>query len=524
MPDMQYHPNWTSAAFARVLYHLIEVAPEKPKTKVAAASGYTGSDHSDFAVFKGTEFDIAEFIALMMFMRASLSAEFDLYRRKAITVIRSHLQSRDICKAIRIAAPADRYLDDGRLSIFEPGQPIHLRTLDGICGRSLMMSEFSKMISTGEPIIYVTDMSQKYESQLPPCPRKILTVGPVDQEMISLVLAFEFGGEGEVEHPVPAEADFSHVRPFDLVCACHADDRQGAIRFLMDLPQTARPDDEDEDDDVVPDIPASVADLDDLVGYGEAKVAAQDLLDALSAYRSGELDWSDVPRGLLLIGPPGTGKTELGRAMSRTAGVSFVAGSYSEWQGRGHLGDFLKAMTMTFTEAKAMKPTVLFLDELDSFQRSEGRNSSYDQKAVKGLLEQLDGIRGREGVIVVGAANELDRIPPAICRSGRFDTIVTIPLPSRSDLAVIFKQHLRPGEDAIDVEACAVQAMGRTGADCAAAIRRGRATARRKRRKLITQDILDVLTGDCATCPLMSCCAWLFTNVGTLSSGIRTRS
>jgi len=494
MPDTQYHPNWTSAAFAKMLYHLIEVAPEKPTTKIAAASGYTGADHSDFSVFKGTEFDVGPLIALMMFMRAATNAEFDLYGRKAITVVRSHLQSRDIAMAIRIAAPADRYLDSGVSKSFEPGKAIHLRTLDGICGRSLMMSEFSKMISTGEPIIYLTDMSQKYESQLPLCPRKTLTVGPVDQEMISLVLAFEFGGEGAAEHPVPAGVDFTHVRPFDLVCACHAEDRQGAIQFLMDLPQTGHPEDDD-DDDVVADIPASVAGLDDLVGYGEAKTAAQDLLDALAAYRSGELDWSDVPRGLLLIGPPGAGKTELGRAMSGTAGVSFVAGSYSEWQAQGHLGDFLKAMARTFAEARDARPAVLFIDEVDAFQQSEGKNSSYDVKATKGMLEQLDGIRGREGVIVVGAANELDRIPPAIRRSGRFDTIVTIPLPSRSDLAVIFRQHLKPDERDIDLEACAIRAMGRTGADCAAAIRKGRATARRKRRRLITQDILDVLAG-----------------------------
>ncbi|MBP0483624.1 hypothetical protein [Sagittula salina] len=72
---------------------------------------------------------------------------------------------------------------------------------------------------------------------------------------------------------------------------------------------------------------------------------------------------------------------------------------------------------------------------------------------------------------------------------------MTIPLPSRTDLAVIFRQHLQPGESEIDVEACAVRAMGRTGADCAAIIRKGRATARRKRRRLITQDILDELAG-----------------------------
>ncbi|OCX62535.1 hypothetical protein BFP70_13690 [Thioclava sp. SK-1] len=496
MPDTQHHPSWTSAVFAKILYHLIEVAPEKPKTKLAAASGRTGSLHSDFAVFKDPDFDLGQFIALMMFMRASLNAEFDIFGHKAITVVRSHLQSGDLTKAIRIAAPADRYLDCDLPKDCGPKKRVHLRMLEGQCRQDLMIYEFSLMLSTGEPIVYLTDMSQKHESQLPLCPRKPLTLGPVDHEIISLALGFEFGGEAEAEHPVLAGCDFTHVRPFDLVCACRAEDRQSAIQFLMDLPQTRYPDDDEEDDeDLLPDIPPSVADLDDLAGYGEAKVAAQDLLDALSAYQSGELEWSDVPRGLLLIGPPGTGKTELGRAMSRTVGVSFVASSYSEWQAGGHLGDFMKSMKRTFEEAKSARPTVLFLDELDAFHQSDGRHSSYDLKATKGLLEQLDGIRGREGVIVVGAANEFDKIPPALRRSGRFDTIATIPLPCQKDLAVIVGQHLRSVDDDIDVEACAVQAMGRTGADCAAAIRKGRATARRNRRKLITTDILEALAG-----------------------------
>lgn len=428
---------------------------------------------------------------------ASLNAEFDIFGRKAITVVRSHLQLRDLAKVVPIAAPADRYFESGAPWENEPGKRVHLRLLDNVRGQSAMMYEFSLMLSTGEPIVYLTDTSQRFEDQLPLCPRKTLTVGPVDHEIISLVLGFEFGGEAEAEHPVPAGTDFTHVTQFDLVCVCHAEDRQGAIQFLMDLPQTGHPDDDyqEDEDDVVPDIPGAVADLDDLAGYGEAKVAAQDLLDALSAYQSGELEWSDVPRGLLLIGPPGKGKTELGRAMSRTVGISFVASSYSEWQSHGHLGDFMKSMKRTFDEAKRARPTVLFLDELDAFHQSEGKHSSYDLKATKGLLEQLDGIRGREGVIVVGAANEFDKIPPALRRSGRFDTIATIPLPSRQDLAVIVGQHLRSVDDDIDVEACAVQAMGRTGADCAAAIRKGRATARRNRRKLITTDILDALAG-----------------------------
>ncbi|MVO17644.1 AAA family ATPase [Parasedimentitalea huanghaiensis] len=174
-----------------------------------------------------------------------------------------------------------------------------------------------------------------------------------------------------------------------------------------------------------------------------------------------------------------------------------ATGPFSEWQKRGHLGDFLRAMSNTFEEAKKSSPSVLFIDEMDSFlEDSDGKNSSYDTKAVKGILEQLDGIRGCEGVGVVAAANNLEKIPAAIRRSGRFDNIVTIPLPDRSDLAVIFKQHPKPAETDIDLQACSVQGLGKTGADCAAAVRKGRAIARRTKRQLTTSDILHSLSGD----------------------------
>ncbi|NIZ61096.1 hypothetical protein DL239_08915 [Sedimentitalea sp. CY04] len=499
MPENKQTSIWTVTAHTKILEYLVDVGSEEPLTELAVESGLTGKEPMDFAVFNGNEVKLGHFIAVLMLCRRLSSVSFDMYSHKAITCVCSDLQSRDLTRAITITAPADQYIQSSNLHYSDVGDAIHCRTLDKRTSAIRTEAEFSDLLSTGEPIIYIADTTVLVEKLIPPCPYEIVVLGPIDREIIGLVLAFEYPDETTVAaiaalKDLPEDQQFEHITPFDLICACRAKDPVGAIDYLIRCPNTPK---QTEDDEDKPDIAESVVPLDQLVGYGDAKIAAQDMLNALACYKRGELAWADVPRGLLLIGAPGTGKTELARAMSRTGGISFVAGSFSEWQKRGHLGDFLRAMSNTFEEAKKNSPSVLFIDEMDSFQKdADGKNSSYDTKAVKGILEQLDGIRGCEGVGVVAAANNLERIPAAIRRSGRFDNIVTIPLPERSDLAVIFKQHLKRQETDIDLQACSVQALGKTGADCAAAVRKGRAIARRTKRQLTTSDILHSLNGD----------------------------
>lgn len=164
--------------------------------------------------------------------------------------------------------------------------------------------------------------------------------------------------------------------------------------------------------------------LGDLHGLGEAGEWGRELAIDLADWQAGKIQWSDVDRGILLSGPPGTGKTTFAAALARTCGVYLALGSIARWQAKGHLGDMLKAMRKTFDDAKANAPSIVFLDEIDAIgdrERFSGHGRQYATEVVSALLECLDGSEGREGVVVVGACNHPTLIDMALTRPRRFD-------------------------------------------------------------------------------------------------------
>lgn len=236
--------------------------------------------------------------------------------------------------------------------------------------------------------------------------------------------------------------------------------------------------------------------LDDLHGLGAAGDWGRDLAIDLADWKSGNISWSEVDRGILLSGAPGTGKTTFASALARTCGVELVVASYAQWQSKGHLGDFLKAMRSTFEEALKKAPCILFIDEFDSAgDRDSGTsgNESYDTKAINGLLECLDGSAGREGVIVVGATNNVSKIDAALRRPGRLDKIVTIPLPDAEARAGILRYHLKNDLEVVDLTPVVNRSEGMAGAWLEALVRNARRTARRARRDLELKDLLAAL-------------------------------
>lgn len=232
--------------------------------------------------------------------------------------------------------------------------------------------------------------------------------------------------------------------------------------------------------------------LDDLHGLGEAGTWGRDLAVDLDDWRAGRIPWSDVERGILLSGAPGTGKTTFAAALARSCGAHFVAGSIARWQSKGHMGDLLKAMYAAFEEAKSNAPSILFIDEIDAVgdrEKFSGDNAQYCTEVVNGLLECLDGADGREGVVIVGACNHPQRLDAAITRPGRLDRHIVIPLPDPEGREAILRWHLMSALHHVDLSPVVERTAGWSGAALEQLVRQARRTARRARREMCLDDL-----------------------------------
>ena len=249
-------------------------------------------------------------------------------------------------------------------------------------------------------------------------------------------------------------------------------------------------------DEIKPALDTSTPSLDDLHGLGAAGDWGRDLAMDLADWQAGKISWSDVDRGVLIAGPPGTGKTTFAAALARTCDVELVATSMAQWQACGHLGDYLKAMRKAFDAAKKKAPCILFIDEFDSAGDRNSRdsdNASYDVKAINGLLECLDGVAGREGVVVVGATNDPTRVDPALRRPGRLEKVIEIPLPDAEAREGILRFHLKADLDGADLTPIVERTEDMAGAWLEALVRSARRTARRQRREMIIADMMSAL-------------------------------
>lgn len=232
--------------------------------------------------------------------------------------------------------------------------------------------------------------------------------------------------------------------------------------------------------------------LETLPGMGEATEWGLCLATELAAWRRGELEWRDLDRGVVLSGPSGTGKTTYARALANSCNVSLIATSYAKWQACGHLGDTLKAMRSSFADAVRVAPSILFIDEIDCIgdrTKFAGDNAHYSFSVVSGLLESLDGIEKRQGVVVVGACNYPELLDEALMRPGRLDRHIRIPLPDFQARLGILRFH---GVDLPDEQLLQVaeRTTGKTGAYLEQLVRGARRRARADKRPLSNDDLV----------------------------------
>ena len=181
----------------------------------------------------------------------------------------------------------------------------------------------------------------------------------------------------------------------------------------------------------------------------------------------------EPPKGVLFHGPPGTGKTLMAKAVSQEANAHFLIINGPEIMSKFY-GDSERNLKNIFIQAEKHEPTIIFIDELDSIapKRSEV-TGEVERRVVSQLLTLLDGMKGREGVIVIGATNRIDAIDPALRRPGRFDTEIKFRVPDKKARNEIFKIHTRgmPMEADVDIDLYSEISHGFVGADIMAFVR-----------------------------------------------------
>lgn len=192
----------------------------------------------------------------------------------------------------------------------------------------------------------------------------------------------------------------------------------------------------------------------------------------------------EPPRGVLLAGPPGSGKTLIARALANQCEASFISIKGPELLSKW-VGESEKGVREVFRHAKQAAPCIVFFDELDALapRRSGGEvDGQVGNRVIAQLLTEMDGIEGREGVIVLGATNRPELIDPALLRPGRFDLIVDLEYPNEEERGAIFAVHTRgkPLAPEITMEELARLTPGRSGADIEAICRRASLLALRE--------------------------------------------
>ncbi len=228
----------------------------------------------------------------------------------------------------------------------------------------------------------------------------------------------------------------------------------------------------------------------DVAGVDEAKEELQEIVEFLKDPKKFTRLGGRIPKGVLLVGAPGTGKTLLARAIAGEAGVPFFSISGSDFV-EMFVGVGASRVRDLFMQGKKNAPCIIFIDEIDAVgrHRGAGLGGGHDEReqTLNQLLVEMDGFESNEGVILIAATNRPDVLDPALLRPGRFDRQVVVPVPDIRGRAGILKVHLasKPLAQDVDVQTLAKGTPGFSGADLENLVNEAALLAARKNKDLI---------------------------------------
>lgn len=359
--------------------------------------------------------------------------------------------------------------------------PLPALVIDDPLGRSAAVKDLRHRIEgrlmSGSGVLAILTGTTPLPSEIAALVTTRATLPPMTTRMLAAVLEYVHPGQ-DVEVPI-TDQQLGKLSPVALAPVLAAETLDAALNHLHRLGS-------------MPQSPSDGPGLDEVYGQPEAVDALRQVASDLDAWRAGKLDWREVTKSFLLVGPPGTGKTMMAEALARSAGITLVKTSYADVQKRGHQGDALKALNEAADRVKTDRPAAFFLDEVDSFYNRNQSSNGYIVGMVNGLLTLIDDLSATEGVILIAATNDPERVDPAVVRAGRFDRHIRVGRPIRSGIMAMLSAAVAGVIADPDLNRVSEQLVGLSGAEVAALLREARTGARKAGRELALEDLQTV--------------------------------
>lgn len=208
----------------------------------------------------------------------------------------------------------------------------------------------------------------------------------------------------------------------------------------------------------------------DIGGISDVKIELEEIIDFMKKPKRYKSFGARMPRGVLLVGPPGVGKTMIAKAVAHEAGVPFYYQSGASFV-QIYVGMGAKRVHELFVAAKNNSPSIIFIDEIDAVgKKRDGQRNDEREATLNQLLTEMDGFENSSGVIVIAATNKIDVLDSALLRAGRFDRRVFVELPTKKERASILTKYLDKVPHELDVNSVANMTVGFNGASLAALV------------------------------------------------------